>query len=104
MNDAVLSTFKTGDIPGWEDFLACFPANWREIAKATNVLKGQRKDKEPDKLMHVLMLHLLCGYSLRETSAIAAASGIASLTHLSQFYMPPSRKQAQRGVQISWII
>ena len=83
MNDAVLSTFKTGDIPGWEDFLACFPANWREIAKATNVLKGQRKDKEPDKLMHVLMLHLLCGYSLRETSAIAAASGIASLSDVA---------------------
>ncbi|MGI5924467.1 MAG: IS4 family transposase [Lentisphaeria bacterium] len=83
MCDTASSVFKTGDISAWDDFLACFPPNWREIAASTNVLKGQRKDKEPDKLLHVLMLHLLCGYSLRETSAIAAAAGIASLSDVA---------------------
>ncbi len=83
MSDTPSSVFKTDDISAWDDFLACFPANWREIAAATNVLKGQRKDKEPERLMHVLMLHLLCGYSLRETSAIAAEAGIASLSDVA---------------------
>ncbi len=77
------SDFRTGDIPAWEDFLKCFPNNWREIAVASQVLKGQRKDKEPDKLMRLLMLHLLCGYSLRETSTIAAEAGIASLSDVA---------------------
>lgn len=82
INDAI-SKFKTGDVSAWDDFLACLPANWREIAEASGVLKGQRKDKDPETLMHVLMLHLLCGYSLRETSAIAAEAGIASLSDVA---------------------
>lgn len=83
MIDDTSNVFKTGDVPAWEDFLKCFPTNWREIAETSKVLKGQRKDKEPDKLMRVFMLHLLCGYSLRETSTIAAEAGIASLSDVA---------------------
>lgn len=82
INDTV-NVFRTGDIPAWEDFIGCFPPNWREITASSNVLKGQRKDKAPDTLMRVLMLHLLCGYSLRETSTIAAEAGIASLSDVA---------------------
>lgn len=74
---------KTGDVPAWDDFLACLPPNWRDIVSASNVLKGQRKDKEPETLMHVLMLHLFCGYSLRETSAVSTVAGIASLSDVA---------------------
>jgi hypothetical protein len=77
------NNFIREDISAWDDFLECLPANWREIAKTSNVLKGQRKDKDPETLLHVLMLHLLCGYSLRETSAIAAEAGIASLSDVA---------------------
>ncbi len=83
MHNTASSVFRTGDISAWEDFLACFPPNWREVAAATNALKGLRQDKDPDVLMRVLMLHLLCGYSLRETSAIAAEAGIASLSDVA---------------------
>ena len=83
MHNTASSVFRTGDIPAWEDFLACLPPNWREVAAATDALKGLRKDKDPDSLMHVLMLHLLCGHSLRETSAIAAEAGIASLSDVA---------------------
>ena len=82
IND-VANSLTTGGISGWDDFLACLPGNWRQIAEASGVLKGQRKDKDPKTLMHVLMLHLLCGYSLRETSAIAEEAGIASLSDVA---------------------
>lgn len=82
IND-LLNASKTGDIPAWDDFLKCLPPNWRDIVSASNVLKGQRKDKEPETLMHVLMLHLFCGYSLRETSAVSSAAGIASLSDVA---------------------
>jgi hypothetical protein len=82
IND-VVNTLKTGNISGWDDFLRCLPANWREIAESSGVLKGQRKDKDPETLMHVLMLHLLCGYSLRETSAAAEEANIASLSDVA---------------------
>jgi hypothetical protein len=70
IND-VVNTLKTGNISGWDDFLRCLPDNWREIAESSEMLKGQRKDKDPETLMHVLMLHLLCGCPLRKTTAVA---------------------------------
>jgi hypothetical protein len=82
IND-VVNTLKTGDISGWDDFLKCLPDNWREIAEGSGVLKGQRKDKDPETLMRVLMLHLLCGYSLRETSTVAEEANIASLSDVA---------------------
>lgn len=70
-------------ISPWEDFLKCLPSDWRQTAERANMLKGLRQDKDPDKLMHVLMLHLLCGYSLRETSTIARASGLADMSDVA---------------------
>ncbi len=31
MHNTASSVFRTGDIPAWEDFLACLPPNWREV-------------------------------------------------------------------------
>jgi hypothetical protein len=83
MSDAFSNALKTSEISCWDDFLSCLPSNWREIAFNCNVLKGQRKDKDPETLMRLFMLHLLCGYSLRETSAIASAADIADLSDVA---------------------
>ena len=83
MTSTTSNNFIIDNISAWEDFLKCLPANWREIAEASKVLKGQRKDKAPETLLRVLMLHLMCGYSLRETSAIAAEAGIAFLSDVA---------------------
>ncbi|OQC12229.1 MAG: Transposase DDE domain protein [Lentisphaerae bacterium ADurb.Bin082] len=83
MTTTTSNLFIRDDISGWDDFIKCLPANWREIVASSNVLKGQRKDKSPETLLHTLMLHLMCGYSLRETSAIAAEAGIAFLSDVA---------------------
>ena len=56
------------------------PANWRELATATGALKGLRKDKSPENLLRVLLLHLGCGHSLQETAVRARQAQLADMT------------------------
>jgi len=51
----------------WELLLSFLPEGWTEMASKFNAVKGLRKDKSPDKLLRVLLIHIGCGYSLRET-------------------------------------
>lgn len=52
----------------WSLVLSFLPHNWRDLAVSTNAVKGLRKAKSPANLLRALMIHLACGYSLRETA------------------------------------
>lgn len=60
-----------------------FPAGWEKLAKEHGALKGLRQDKSPEKYLRVLLLHLGCGYSLRETTARATQAGLADLSDVA---------------------
>lgn len=64
----------------WDLLVTFLPANWRELAAETGALKGLRKDKSVDNLLRVLLIHLGCGYSLRETALRARQAKLAELT------------------------
>lgn len=55
----------------WDDIVSFFPNGWRELADSLHVMKGARRDKSIDATMQTLMMHLACGYSLKETVARA---------------------------------
>jgi hypothetical protein len=67
----------------WKLLTSFFPENWRELAVTTNALKGLRKNKSEDKLLRTLLIHLACGYSLRETSVRAKRSGLSDLSSVA---------------------
>ena len=52
----------------WDLLLSFFPPGWEALAAETGALKGLRKDKSPENLLRVLLLHLGCGHCLRETA------------------------------------
>ena len=56
----------------WDDIASFLPTNWREMAKELNVMKGARRDKSLDDTLHTLLIHLVCGFSLKETAARAS--------------------------------
>lgn len=64
----------------WDLLMGFLPANWKDLAVESGVLKGLRKDKSPEGLLRVLLMHLGCGYSLAETSVRAHQSGLAELS------------------------
>jgi len=60
-----------------------FPVGWEELAQKHGALKGLRQDKSPEKYLRVLLMHLGCGYSLRETAARATQAGLADLSDVA---------------------
>ena len=67
----------------WKTLSRFLPADWKALARTTNALKGLRQDKEPDRLFRTLMLHVGCGYSLREAVVRAREAGFADLSDVA---------------------
>ncbi len=67
----------------WDLLKAFFPADWEQLASTTQALKGLRQDKSADHLLRTVMLHVGCGYSLRETVVRARESGLADLSDVA---------------------
>jgi hypothetical protein len=67
----------------WNLLLSFFPTNWKELAKATDALKGLRQDKSEENYICTLLLHLGCGFSLRETVVRARHAKLAELSDVA---------------------
>lgn len=64
----------------WDLLVSFFPSNWRQLARLGGALKGLRQDKSEENLLRVLMLHVGCGFSMRETVARAKQAQLAELS------------------------
>jgi hypothetical protein len=67
----------------WELLKTFLPERWREMAVETGALKGLRQDKSEEGYLRVLLLHLGCGFSLRETVARARQAGLVDLSDVA---------------------
>ena len=67
----------------WKLLMSFFPPEWKELAGTTNALKGLRKDKSEENLLRTLLIHLGCGYSLRETVVRAKKANLADLSDVA---------------------
>jgi hypothetical protein len=67
----------------WPVLLSFFPKNWIQLAFSNNIDKGLRKDKEIENYIRTLLIHIGCGYSLRETVTRAKLSGLADISDVA---------------------
>ncbi len=67
----------------WSLLLCFFPSNWVELAAETDVLKKLRKDKDVENYLRTLLLHIGCGYSLRDTVTRAKLAGLADISDVA---------------------
>jgi hypothetical protein len=67
----------------WQILLSLFPSNWVELASATDALKGLRKDKDAENYMRTLLIHIGCGYSLRETVTRAKQANLGDISDVA---------------------
>ena len=67
----------------WAVLVSFLPERWGELASETRALKGLRKDKSVENLLRVLMLHVGCGHSLRESVVRAKRAGLADLSAMA---------------------
>jgi len=59
------------------------PSNWRLLARRTDAIKGLRQDKSEENCLRTLLIHLACGYSLRETVVRAREAHLAELSDVA---------------------
>ena len=67
----------------WNLLLSFFPSNWKDLAQVTEALKGLRQDKSEENYIHTLLLHLGCGFSMRETVVRAKQAKLAELSDVA---------------------
>jgi len=67
----------------WELLMSFFPSDWRKQAQTSGALKGLRQDKSPESYLRVLLMHLGCGFSLRETIVRARHAQLADLSDVA---------------------
>ena len=67
----------------WELLKSFLPSNWRFLARRTDAIKGLRQDKSEENCLRTLLIHLACGYSLRETVVRAREAHLAQLSHVA---------------------
>jgi hypothetical protein len=67
----------------WGLLLQFFPANWREMAGHAGATKGLRQDKSEENLLRTILIHVGCGYSLKETVLRARKASLANLSSVA---------------------
>ena len=67
----------------WDVLVSLLPENWQEEAEKTKALKGLRKNKSVGDLLRTLLIHLACGYSLRETAVRARQAKLADMSDVA---------------------
>ena len=67
----------------WDLLVTFLPADWRELASERGALKGLRKEKSVENLLRMLLLHVGCGHSLRETVGRAKKAGLGDFSAVS---------------------
>jgi hypothetical protein len=67
----------------WKLLLSFFPTNWKELGRVSGALKGLRQDKSEENYMRTLLLHLGCGFSMRETVVRARQAKLAELSDVA---------------------
>src|SRR5262252_3920764 len=67
----------------WRILLRMFPADWEELGRRTGAVKRLRGFPSLEALLRTLLLHVGCGWSLRETAVQAKLAGIADVSDVT---------------------
>ena len=67
----------------WTILVDLFPPNWQRIARLSGAVERLRGFDSVNELLRVLLMHVGCGYSLRETAVRAKAAGLAEISDVT---------------------
>ncbi len=67
----------------WQVLLGLFPSDWEALGKSTSAVIRLRGFDSMNDLLRTLLLHVGCGWSLRETAVHAKLAGIADVSDVT---------------------
>jgi hypothetical protein len=67
----------------WQILLGLLPSEWRQLGRSSGAVRRLRGFPSLDALLRTLLLHVGCGWSLRETAVQAKLAGIAEVSDVT---------------------
>ena len=71
------------ELEDWPVVLELLPAGWEQYGRSSGAVKRLRGFSSIEALLHTLLLHVGCGWSLRETAVQAKLAGIADVSDVT---------------------
>jgi Transposase DDE domain len=71
------------ELEDWDVLLSLFPAGWRELGRSSGAVQRLRGFSSVDAVLRILLLHVGCGLSLRETAVQARLAGVAAVSDVA---------------------
>src|ERR1700678_4075355 len=71
------------ELDDWQILLGLFPSEWRQLGRSSGAVRRLRGFPSLDALLRTLLLHVGCGWSLRETAVQAKLAGIAEVSDVT---------------------
>jgi hypothetical protein len=71
------------EMEDWQVLLELFPVGWEQEGRSSGAVKRLRGFASVEALLHTLLLHVGCGWSLRETAVQAKLAGIADVSDVT---------------------
>jgi hypothetical protein len=71
------------DLEDWQVLLGLFPSEWRQLGRSSGAVRRLRGFPSLEALLRTLLLHVGCGWSLRETAVQAKLAGIAEVSDVT---------------------
>ena len=71
------------ELDDWQILLGLFPSEWRQLGRSSGSVRRLRGFPSLDALLRTLLLHVGCGWSLRETAVQAKLAGIAEVSDVT---------------------
>jgi hypothetical protein len=72
-----------GDLTDWSVLLGLFPVDWRDLGRSSGAVRRLRGFSSLDAVLRTLLLHVGCGWSLRETAVQAKLAGLAEVSDVT---------------------
>jgi len=67
----------------WQVLLGLLPSDWEQLGRRTGAVRRLRGFESVNSLLRTLLLHVGCGWSLRETAVQAKLAGIAEVSDVT---------------------
>jgi hypothetical protein len=71
------------ELEDWDVLLSLFPGGWRELGRSSGAVQRLRGFSSVDAVLRILLLHVGCGLSLRETAVQAKLAGLAAVSDVA---------------------
>lgn len=71
------------ELDDWPVLLRLFPSDWEQLARSSGAVRRLRGFPSVEALLRTLLLHVGCGWSLRETAVQAKLAGIAEVSDVT---------------------